>query len=138
MVYVEGEPHDPRHLVEVCCEPKPGLPDKRDDVDVDEDYAQCLPCDDCDFPQKVNDDCCKIALGVDTYARYGSYEPHCDDDEECCKCGPGPEDYKCIPKHPGICDLCIPTTTDPTTTTEATTTTAQITVPTTTTGPITR
>lgn len=134
MKYVPGEPHMPRHLVEVCCEP---LDDSSVGgrhlvpMDDDEDHAQCLPCSDCDFPQKVNDVCCKIALGLDYDARYGSYEPHCEDDEVCCKCGPGPDDYECIPKHPGICDLCVTTTT--TEGTDPTTTTAQITEPTTTT-----
>lgn len=100
--YVEGQPK-PRHDVEVCCKVKDGSkwaepPDMYD--------AQCAGCYECDYPQKVNDACCKFAYygrndEEEDMGRDGEYKHYCPPDEVCCKCGSGygEDSYKCIHKH---------------------------------------
>lgn len=94
--YVQGNPVDGRHEVEVYS-------DVEDDVvlalNVDDDggdYCACMECGACKCPQKVIDACCKIAAGMgelgERGGRAGDYDPHCGSDgrgEVCCKCGLG-------------------------------------------------
>jgi len=93
--YVEGQPK-PRHAVEVCCVVKN---DNRSPVDFLE-YGKCDGCEACDAPQKVNDACCKIALGGEM-GRDGDYSPHCKGGKVCCKCGAGDgrDSYACIGEY---------------------------------------
>jgi len=90
------EGFSPRHEVEVCC-----LVDDMTRMDDPYQDGECVGCYDCEAPQKVNDVCCKIALGsnVEEMGRNGDYGPKCRGKMPvCCKCalGDGSESYKCI------------------------------------------
>lgn len=115
--YMQG--YDPRHLVEVCCivkEAEELFPYRRDDEY--DSNAQCSPCNECAYPQKVADACCLFAQkrrheeedeeATEEIGRDGSYQPQCKGNTPvCCKCGPdnGPESYKCIGPHED-CTVC--------------------------------
>lgn len=66
------------------------------------EVPECTACDRCDFPQKLNDECCRIALGRedDVVGRDGTYHPHCPHGKVCCKCSAS--SYTCIDEH----DVC--------------------------------
>jgi len=110
--YVQGEAK-PRHDIDVCCEVE-------DDSDgrhphFEDEHAQCVGCNDCKFPQKVADECCKVALGrEEETGRYGNYGPKCRGKTPvCCKCDE--YSYTCIGEGE-TCDYtsCAPKTPAPT------------------------
>jgi len=77
---VHGEAK-PRHDIEVCCEVEDDLDSRHPHYE--DEHAQCVGCYDCKFPQKVEDECCKVALGrEEETGRYGNYGyEECDVDE---------------------------------------------------------
>lgn len=96
MSYVQGHALG-RNAVEVCCQVRnDGRGGGGDDLTTS---PSCSTCDSCAFPQRVNDVCCKEALEFrpeDETGRDGTYRPHCEENEDCCKCGPA--SFVCIPK----------------------------------------